>query len=92
MRSLSGATTYAAPSSASHAPAPNQSARGPGRRRSAGSRERTTTAGGGSGQAIGTPTGSTCPAASRGGPTQARVSVEREPSTGSTVIPPATAT
>ena len=86
----SAETVYVVAHSASTAPAANQSSRGPGRSRSG-----PVGAGRGVSWSRGSPrrrpTGSTVPAASRGGPTQASVSVEREPSTAGTSIPPATA-
>ena len=92
MRSLSGPTAYDVPSRRAQTSSATQSARGPRCTCSTAARGRTTTAAGGCGSGPGRPTASTCPAARRGGPTQARVSVDREPSTGATSIPPATAT
>ena len=84
-------TAYGAAQSRSSASAANQSARGPGAMRTGPGR------GGlgvsrGAGGPVGAPTGSVAPSSTRGGPTQASVSVDREPSTGATSTPPATAT
>ena len=90
-RSESGETVYTVDSSSSGAV--NQSRRGPGVTRRTGVRatpgavpSRAT------GKAPGVPTGSSIPAASGGGPSFPSVSVEREPSTGGTSMPPRTAT
>ncbi len=84
-------TAYGAAQSRSSASGANQSARGPGVTRSGpGSGGRGVSSG--AGGPAGAPTGSVVPSSTRGGPTQARVSVDREPSTGATSMPPATAT
>ena len=92
IRSLSGATAYDAPSS-SDQPSGRASRRAArdaaAAHRLAGSYDDRR---GGSGSGPVGPSTSTSPAASRGGPTHASVSVERDPSTGATAIPPAKAT
>ena len=90
-RSESGDTVYGVRHSRPSASPATRSARGPGCKRSGpgeGGRGVST----GTGGRVGSPTGRTSPTRTGGGPTRPSVSVEREPSTGSTAIPPATAT
>src|SRR5690606_32121494 len=85
-------TAHVEASSRVHSPDANQSARGPGPMRNVSGVRRTAGAASTGGREAGAPSDSTAPPVRTGGPTPARVSVEREPSTGSTAMPPANAT
>ena len=91
MRFESLPTAYDDPPSASTDEASNQSSRGPSRSRSSRERRGMRTVSTATGGSPGDPTGSTSPSLTGSGPTPESRSVDREPSTGSTSMPPETA-